>query len=407
MESLDPALITRLDLCADRLGGKRALATASQISEAQLYRYMGGESAIPHDRLLALAQAAKVDAGWLLTGHGTPEGPLPSDPRPPFRPALLTQIIQVFEELLVEYDKPFTPRQRARAITFMYEALRHEEVLFGTPLEIDRARLISVLHYLGDETFDDALQLLSDLHQADQDKNLSDLISNNPLWTIRLTNLVSRCSRNWHDSYSGEAYFQRMGIQLIPKSSSTLLDMVKLARKYTGKNELRWLDTGCGNGRELSFLFRHVQDIQLKGLEISSQGCRLAKDMEASSKLPTDSVLQGDFRSIPFNNDSFDVIYSRMSLFCTPYLPQSNMGAEEFFNEATRVLAPSGLLMVSTVFGEGRNYLPLVQYHTPQTLKDLAQHAGLETISIHELEPPEGGPSYLRRPCLSAIFKKI
>lgn len=148
MESLDPALIARLDLCAEKLGGKRALAAASQISEAQLYRYMGGESSIPHDRLLALALAAKVDAGWLLTGRGTPQGPLPADPRPPFRPALLTQIIQVFEELLVEYDKPFTPRQRARAIAFMYEALRHEEVLSREELMPQKFDILKIVNFI-------------------------------------------------------------------------------------------------------------------------------------------------------------------------------------------------------------------------------------------------------------------
>lgn len=407
MNTTDSALITRLEHCAEKLGGKRALAAASHISEAQLYRYMSGESSIPHDRLLALALSSAVDPGWLLTGSGQAEGPRPADPRPPFRPELLVQIIQVFEELLVEYEKPFTPRQRARAIAFMYEALRHEQLLLNNLNDIDRARLISALHYLGDETFDDALNILTQLYEHDLQDSLAQMIQENPLWPTILANITSRCSLNWHDSYSGESYFQRVGTQLLPKASSRLLDIFNLAKTTLNQKEISWLDLGCGNGRELSFIFRHANNVLLKGVEISSLGYTHAKGLELSGKLPADTVIRADFRSLPFAPETFDVAYSRMSLFCTPYIPQSESGALEFFLEASRVLKKDGILALSTIKGEGRIYLPFTQYHSEQTLAALSSASGFKIIQLEEMPPPEGGPSYLQRPCWLALFQKL
>lgn len=72
---------TRIREVSERLGGKKTLAQAAQIRESQLYRYISGENLPGLETLLAIAKAAGVSPGWLLSGDEQPTGvELPSAP---------------------------------------------------------------------------------------------------------------------------------------------------------------------------------------------------------------------------------------------------------------------------------------------------------------------------------------
>ena len=90
----------RLEALAERLGGKRALAAAAGLSEAQLYRYFSGETELSVTKLLALAKGAGVDPGWLLTGAGEAQ-PAPESRQPWLRPELLRDISEAFKPIRV------------------------------------------------------------------------------------------------------------------------------------------------------------------------------------------------------------------------------------------------------------------------------------------------------------------
>jgi transcriptional regulator with XRE-family HTH domain len=62
----DSAFIKRLRECAEKAGGKRALAQKTGISEPQIYRYLAGINDITLTRLKAIAKATKTDLGWLV-----------------------------------------------------------------------------------------------------------------------------------------------------------------------------------------------------------------------------------------------------------------------------------------------------------------------------------------------------
>lgn len=63
-----PTFSARLEECASRVGSKVKLAEQAGISFSQLMRYLNGSSKPTVPRLVALADAAAVTPGWLLSG---------------------------------------------------------------------------------------------------------------------------------------------------------------------------------------------------------------------------------------------------------------------------------------------------------------------------------------------------
>lgn len=65
------AFSDRLEEIARAVGGKRELAKAVNLSEAQLYRYLSGDSQPTLNVLINLAVAGNVNLDWLATGKGS------------------------------------------------------------------------------------------------------------------------------------------------------------------------------------------------------------------------------------------------------------------------------------------------------------------------------------------------
>ncbi len=95
------------------------------------------------------------------------------------------------------------------------------------------------------------------------------------------------------------------------------------------------LDVGCGNGR-LYQLFRDLS-IQLTGSDISSGLIEIAK------KTYTDATFEvSDMRSLPFDDNAFDIAYS---IAAVHHLPRA--GQQETLREVARVLKPGGLFVMT------------------------------------------------------------
>jgi len=373
----------RLGVCVDRVGGKRALAGLINVSESQIFRYLNGLNEMTSDKLLAVARAAKVDPGWLLSGDGDMQGGTrSSDSRPAFRGELLVQITQLFEELLVEFEKPFNPRQRARAITFLYNALRHEETMRGIEYQPNKFDMLKSLNYLSELRTEEELEIqlnaLDILEYSSFSKAEFEFLRT---WV----NLVVRGTKGYYSSYSGQVYFERKsGGKLDAQAILDLQNIVALATRSTGKSNLNWLDLGCGSGRHLAHLAAHYSNLDLKGLELSQLGLNMCNSLIQAEKLPKDCVIQGDMRQLPYTANSFDVVFANLSLYCLPYIPNTGLGLEEALNEICRVLSPKGVLKMSFPHGHWRDYSMSHQFMNEESLKRLISDYPLELVSYTE-----------------------
>jgi len=91
------------------------------------------------------------------------------------------------------------------------------------------------------------------------------------------------------------------------------------------------LDAGCGAGTDLARLGGE-KGVEIVGVELSDGGCRAS--FEQSLALPTAHVIQADLRHLPFDDDSFDLVYSYGVLH---HLPAPQDGVREL----VRVLKPT------------------------------------------------------------------
>lgn len=387
------ALSERLLACAEKVGGKKALAAAVGMSETTLYRYLNGETEMPAKVILRAARAAGVDAGWLLTG----EEALPKGSRPPMRPALMTNLIEQFETLLLEYEKPFSPRQRALAVQYMYDALRHEEVVRGKEITVGRTEMVEYVSFLADmrnETLIRGLQRSLDSLEYGGEP-LTAFEQNE--WQM----LVCRAWASLYNSAAGQAYFDRMTFAPNEFRIKRLDALIEEALRRGFLEAMHILDVGCGNGRELSYLWRQNTKRQVHGLELSERGVKLAQQLESMRKLPAGCVVHGNMLGLPYDDNSMDVVNFSASLDALPLLEDKSVGMRAALAEAWRVLKPGGVIGILTLDGKGRQYLPFRQILGEGDVCEILEQAGfvevrVEMLGGHVLTPQQLVPSNVR-----------
>ncbi len=375
------SLIDRLHWGAERLGGKRALAVAAQISEAQLYRYLEGDVAIPHDKLIALAEAFGADPAWLLGGRGSWERPR-NRPRPEFRGALLEEVQEHLDLLLIEYQRKFPPALRSRMVRYLYEGLRHEEVLNGTPMQLDRFKMLQYVSFLAEIQTEAEMDVLREAFEILEYNDLTPNYQGHHQLLTTWCNLLTRGLRGYYNSYAGQVYFERMGQNLPADTIAELHMLTEQAMKILKKSELDWLDAGCGNGRHLAHLHKFMPNFRIKGLELSDSGVELCKKLESSERLPIGCVQQGDMRLAPYKTGSFDVVFARMSLFSLPALNGLNIGFYETFEELKRLLRTKGLLIGIVPAGNNEfKIIERIQYFDNNFLENNLKGGKIVSIS--------------------------
>ncbi|MCE8004263.1 helix-turn-helix domain-containing protein [Billgrantia ethanolica] len=120
--------------------GKKGFAARARISESHLYRYLQGKSDPTATRIVAMAKAAGVRPGWLLTGEApkaeaqrVEEQSRPYQQRPAIDPATgsgkfaapnLDELEEIAEKVctLLRAKRPdLSPKAEARIIRLVYE----------------------------------------------------------------------------------------------------------------------------------------------------------------------------------------------------------------------------------------------------------------------------------------------
>lgn len=103
------------------------------------------------------------------------------------------------------------------------------------------------------------------------------------------------------------------------------------------------LDAGCGTGNLLSALQRELPDVQLNGIDFSTQMLGRARQ-----KVPRASIIEGDLNApLPYPDASFDVVTCVNVLYAVA-------NPEKTLAELKRVLVPGGTLIITSPMAKPR-----------------------------------------------------
>lgn len=134
------------------------------------------------------------------------------------------------------------------------------------------------------------------------------------------------------------------------------------------------LDVGCGTGPMIELLASHIPGKSYTGLDLTPRMIEVAN----AKGIDGARFVVGDAESLPFANESFDVVICANSFH---HYPQP----QRFFNEVCRVLRPDGML----VLRDYTSFAPVVwlMNHVEMPLAHLAGHGD---VAAHTLEEVRG-----------------
>jgi ubiquinone/menaquinone biosynthesis C-methylase UbiE len=147
------------------------------------------------------------------------------------------------------------------------------------------------------------------------------------------------------------------------------------------------LDVACGPGNVSAYLARERPDLQVLGIDLAPSMVRLAQ-----THVPSASFLVHDCRHLADLDRVFDGIAYAFGL---NYLNKED--AEQFFESLSKVLAPNGVLYLSTMSGPTEHSgletsssgdQIYVYYRPKQEIEQLVQRAGLELVFLDEIDSP-------------------
>ncbi|WP_428740209.1 class I SAM-dependent methyltransferase [Tenacibaculum sp.] len=115
------------------------------------------------------------------------------------------------------------------------------------------------------------------------------------------------------------------------------------------------LDVGCGLGGPCRMLAETYNCIT-SGIDLSNEYIRTAKKLSQLVKLESKtSFIQGDATALPFENESFDVVW-------TQHVQMNVPDKQKFYSEINRVLKPSGFFLYYEIL---KNNDEIVKYPMP------------------------------------------
>lgn len=114
------------------------------------------------------------------------------------------------------------------------------------------------------------------------------------------------------------------------------------------------LDVGCGLGGPCRMLADEY-NCQATGIDLSNEYIRTAKELSKLVKLDSKtSFIQGDATSLPFNDNTFDVVW-------TQHVQMNIPDKNKLYSETSRVLKPGGHFLYYDILkkGEGKVNYPM------------------------------------------------
>jgi ubiquinone/menaquinone biosynthesis C-methylase UbiE len=153
-------------------------------------------------------------------------------------------------------------------------------------------------------------------------------------------------TRNFHfqtDGYLSEASARRYDHQVEILFSGTGGAMRRLIlpvlKKHTSCGG-RWLEMGAGTGSATRPVLQTFRRARVTAVDLSSPYLKVAREnLRGCSNV---DFVQGDATKLPFQKESFDVVYS---VFVLHELPREER--ERLVREAYRLLKPGGLLLIA------------------------------------------------------------
>jgi SAM-dependent methyltransferase/transcriptional regulator with XRE-family HTH domain len=363
----------RLTACAKQAGGKRALAKRVGLSEAQLFRYLRGESEPTASKLIAIAEAAGLDAAWVLTGDGNKTKS--TAPSLKHDRELLHRVVETFEEAAMEVRRTMPPQFKSQVVDIIYtDALMgqgHQEF----PVDISHLLTLFQIYFLMGIKTEELKAYAQFMQQDFMNPSQQDMARLEPL-----TNHICRAGTELFNTPASQFYYDRMGHTVWPEAArrldATLLQMMAL----TKKKELTWLDLGCGNGREISYIHRHYENVTVVGVDNARACIDMCQQHVDAKALPQESIVKADLRFLPFKKESFDVIYSRQTLSAFPYFPGADVGLNSVIAGAKEALRPGGVFYAITRYGNAREYAYFQQLLSEKDAERIAKEHGFEII---------------------------
>ncbi len=127
---------------------------------------------------------------------------------------------------------------------------------------------------------------------------------------------------------------------------------LEFIKKYAKKGS-KVLDIGCGNGRLLN-LFKD-SSINYTGIDSSKKLIEIAKKYRKGKEI----FIHGNAVSLPFENETFDTVFSIAVLHHIP----SKKFRKQFISEAHRVLKKDGTLVLTVWNTAQKRFLKKHVYH--------------------------------------------
>lgn len=164
------------------------------------------------------------------------------------------------------------------------------------------------------------------------------------------------------------------------------------------------LEVGPANGYFVNQLFSINSDLNYTGLDLSADMVKEASKINSEFvKNGTASFIQGDLQSLPFENDSFDVIFTINTLyFWTDPL--------KCLNELKRVLKPKGKIAITIRSKETMIKMPFTEFgfqlYSRGDLTDLVSKLDFSSVVLSELiedvQLPDGKAVSMKGFCILA-----
>jgi len=152
---------------------------------------------------------------------------------------------------------------------------------------------------------------------------------------------------------------------------------------------MRVLDVGCGHGAIAAEVARRFPDHEIVAIDASESRVAFARrNLEGS---PNASAITGSAEALPFEEGSFDFVYSR---FLLGHVPGKQAAVDEF----ARVCRPGGTVLLQDLEGQ------ILDNHPPDPGLQLDLTRALELLATTGFDPDVGPklPCFLERAGLSA-----
>lgn len=178
------------------------------------------------------------------------------------------------------------------------------------------------------------------------------------------------------------------------KSMACIAHINRFAKHLPAKAKV--LDAGCGSGRDAKIFTQKGFDVV--GIDFVQNLIAIAK-----KNCPKAKFLQGDFRRLPFENESFNGVWAYAALVHLETIKDAHRALAEFY----RVLKPKGVLCVFVKAQTGKVKTAVVsdafschdrffRYYTRGEVGSMLQKANFEIIELKHIREldynPKGRP---------------